>query len=75
MLDSYQRLAMSTVVAERDELRECLTQQIGRISELEAQAEELLAALKDLVNVFEIRDFVRPAVARARQAIAKAEVQ
>ena len=37
------------------------------------QVNELLVALKALAGVFEIRDFVRPEVALARQAIAKAE--
>jgi hypothetical protein len=38
-----------------------------------AAAPELLAALQDMVDLFEIRDFVRPAVAVARQVIAKVE--
>jgi hypothetical protein len=43
------------------------------IQDWHEQRDELLTALKDLVGVFEIRDFVRPELARARQVIAKAE--
>jgi hypothetical protein len=41
------------------------------LDEVREQRDELLAALKALVGVFEIRDFVRPQVALARQVIAK----
>jgi hypothetical protein len=34
-----------------------------QLSELAVQRDELLAALKDMVDLFEDRDFVRPAVA------------